>query len=53
MARHQKLDEFKGEMFGYLTLEHAEVIPKEELTKEPSNYLPVQGVIKRVPPQQP
>ncbi len=45
MKKVGKLAEFDEEMFGYIRLEHAEVVPESERDKG-MYYLPVKGVIK-------
>ncbi len=41
-----KLEAFNVVMTEYLTLDHAEIVPFSELTRQPQCYLPVHGVFK-------
>ena len=45
LQRHNQLQPFRDEMDSYFKLDHAEVVPKEELLK-PHYYMPVHGVVK-------
>lgn len=46
LRRKGKLQPFNQAMKEYLTLDHAEKIPKNELQDQPQYYLPVHGVFK-------
>ncbi len=46
LSRHDKLEAFSTVMKEYLTLDHAEVIPKSDILLHPHYYLPVHGVFK-------
>ncbi len=43
-----KLEAFNVVMTEYLTLDHAEIVPFSELTRQPQCYLPVHGVFNRL-----
>ncbi len=46
LTAKDKLVAFSAVMTEYLTLDHAEVIPKSEVSRHPHCYLPVHGVFK-------
>ena len=45
LQRHNQLQPFRNEMDSYFKLDHAEVVPKEDLLK-PHYYMPVHGIVK-------
>ena len=45
LQRHNQLQPFRDEMDSYFKLDHAEVVPKEDLLK-PHYYMPVHGIVK-------
>ena len=45
LQRHNQLQPFRDEMDSYFKLDHAEVVPKEDLLM-PHYYMPVHGVVK-------
>lgn len=46
MSKNGKSEEFNKELGDYITLGHAEIIPKSELNNRQNYYLPVHGVVK-------